>query len=61
VISSVGSLANLVSISAMAMWAESVAVEMKVVSGPWHTSSNFHIFALDLMCPKQPWASKTLV
>jgi hypothetical protein len=45
----------------MAKWAELIALEMKVVSGPWHTSGNFHISALDLLHLKQPSASKTLV
>jgi hypothetical protein len=53
--------ANLVSIFAKARWAELVVLEMKVVSGPYHTSGNFHIFALGLLHPKQPSTSKILV
>jgi hypothetical protein len=45
----------------MAKWAESIVLGKKAVSGPWHTYGNFRIFALDLLHPKQPSASKTLV
>jgi hypothetical protein len=44
--------ANLVPISAMATWVELIALEMEVVSGPWHTSGSFHISALGLLHPK---------
>jgi hypothetical protein len=54
-------LANLVPISAIAKCAELIALEMKVISDPWHTSGNFHISALCLLHPKQPSFSKTLV
>jgi hypothetical protein len=52
---------SLVPIFAMAKWVESTALEMKVVSGPWHTSDNFHIFVLNPLHPKQPSASRILV
>jgi hypothetical protein len=52
---------SLVPIFAMAKWAELVALEMKIVSGPWHTSDNFHICALCPLHLKQPSTSKILV
>jgi hypothetical protein len=51
---------NLVPVAAMAKWAELIVLEIKVVSGPWHTSGNFHIYALGLLHLKQPLANKNL-
>jgi hypothetical protein len=33
----------------MAKWDELIALEMKVVSSPWHTYDNFHISILGLL------------
>jgi hypothetical protein len=52
---------SLVPIFAMAKWAKSTALKMKVVSGPWRTCDNFHISVLSPLHPKQPLSSRILV
>jgi hypothetical protein len=54
-------LTNLGPISVMAKWVESVVLEMKVVSGLWHTSDSFHISGSSSLHPKLPSANKSLV